>query len=141
MKFNLLYSWQQLKSIFSFSWENEFYLYLIPLPLLVIGIRLLMKRKRQNRVVLSFKQPLNQNKLVRFLTFLPDTVLSLCLVCIIIALADPYKSKYHTRIQQEGVDIAIGLDVSSSMLSKDVLPSRLAIAKKTAGGVHFWAKI
>lgn len=140
MKFNLLYSWQQLKSIFSFSWENEFYLYLIPLPLLVIGIRLLMKRKRQNRVVLSFKQPLKQNKLVRFLTFLPDTVLSLCLVCIIIALADPYKLKYHTRIQQEGVDIAIGLDVSSSMLSKDVLPSRLAIAKKTAGAFIFGRK-
>jgi len=52
------------------------------------------------------------------------------MVSIIIALADPYKSKFHTRVQQEGVDIAIGLDVSSSMLSKDVQPSRLAIAKK-----------
>ncbi len=137
MKFNLLYSWQQLKSIFSYSWENEFYLYLIPIPLLIIGIRILVKRKSQNRIVLSFKTPLKQNKLIRFLTFLPDTVLGLCLVSIIIALADPYKPKFHTRVQQEGVDIAIGLDVSSSMLSKDVLPSRLAIAKRTARAFIF----
>jgi len=134
MKFNLFYSWLQLKSIFTFSWENEFYLYLIPLPLLIIGIRLLVKRKSQNRVVLSFKEPLKQNKIIRLLTFLPDAVLSLCLVCLIIALADPYKSIFHTRVQQEGVDIAIGLDVSSSMLNEDVQPSRLAIAKQTAEG-------
>lgn len=140
MKFNLFYSWLQLKSIFTFSWENEFYLYLIPLPLLIIGIRLLVKRKSQNRVVLSFKEPLKQNKIIRLLTFLPDAVLSLCLVCLIIALADPYKSIFHTRVQQEGVDIAIGLDVSSSMLNEDVQPSRLAIAKQTAEGFIYGRK-
>lgn len=140
MKFNIFTSWEQLKSIFSYSWENEFYLYLIPLPLIIIGVRLLAKRKNQNRVVLSFKHPLKQNKFIRFLTFLPDTILSLCMVCIIISLADPYKSVYHTRVQQEGVDIAIGLDVSSSMLSKDVQPSRLAVAKQTAGSFIYGRK-
>ncbi len=140
MKFTLFYSWHQLKSIFSYSWENEFFLYLIPLPLLIIGLRLFVKRKTQNRVILSFKHDLKQNKLIRLLTFLPDTVLGLCLVCVIIALANPYKSVFHTRVQQEGVDIAIGLDVSSSMLSKDVQPSRLAVAKKTAGAFIFGRK-
>jgi Ca-activated chloride channel family protein len=62
------------------------------------------------------------------------------MVCIIISLADPYKSVYHTRVQQEGVDIAIGLDVSSSMLSKDVQPSRLAVAKQTAGSFIYGRK-
>ncbi|MEY4954232.1 MAG: hypothetical protein RI981_317 [Bacteroidota bacterium] len=132
MKFNLFYSWHQVKSIFSYSWENTFYLYLIPLPLIIILIRLIVKRKNQSRVVLSFKAPFKQHKLTRILTFMPDTVLSLCMISIIIALADPYKSIYQTRIQQEGVDIALGLDVSSSMLTKDVQPSRLAVAKQTA---------
>jgi Ca-activated chloride channel family protein len=132
MKFNLFYSWLQLKSVFSYSWENEFYLYLIPLPLLIILIRLLVKRKNQARVVLSFNAPLKQHKFTRFLTFLPDTILSLCMVALILALADPYKTIYHTRVQQEGVDIAMGIDISSSMLSKDVLPTRLAVAKQTA---------
>ncbi len=132
MKFSLFYSWQQIKSLFSYSWENSLYLYLIPLPFVIILIRLLVKRKKQARVVLSFKKPFKQHKLIRVLTFLPDIVLSLCIISIIIALADPYKSIYHTRVQQEGVDIAVGLDVSSSMLSKDVQPSRLAIAKQTA---------
>lgn len=132
MKFNLFTSWLQLKSIFFYSWENEFYLYLIPLPLLIILIRQFVKRKNQARIVLSFKAPLKQNKFIRFLTFLPDTLLSLCMVALILALADPYKSIYHTKVQQEGVDIAMGLDISSSMLTKDVQPSRLAIAKQTA---------
>ena len=132
MKFNLFYSWLQLKSIFSYSWENEFYLYLIPLPLLIILIRLLVKRKNQARVVLSFKNNLKQHKITRILTFLPDTILTLCMVAIILALADPYKSIYHTRVQQEGVDIALGVDISSSMLNKDVKPSRLDVAKQTA---------
>jgi Ca-activated chloride channel family protein len=132
MKFNLSYSWLQLKSIFNYSWENELYLYLIPLPFLIILIRLVAKRKNQARVVLSFNSPLKQNKFTRFLTFLPDTILSMCIVALILALADPYKSISHSRIQQEGIDIAIGIDISSSMLSKDVLPSRLAVAKQTA---------
>ena len=132
MKFNLSYSWLQLKSIFNYSWENELYLYLIPLPFLIILIRLLVKRKNQSRVVLSFNTPLKQHKFTRFLTFLPDTILSLCMVSLILALADPYKSIYQSRVQQEGIDIAMGIDISSSMLSKDVLPSRLAVAKQTA---------
>lgn len=132
MKLNLFYSWHQIKSIFSYSWENSLYLYLLPLPLIIILIRLLVKRKNQARIVLSFKDPFKQHKLTRILTFLPDTVLSLCMISLIIALADPYKSIYHSRIQQEGVDIALGLDISSSMLTKDVKPSRLAIAKQTA---------
>lgn len=132
MKFNLFYSWFQIKSIFSYSWENELYLYFIPLPFLIILMRLLINRKNQARIILSFNAPIEQNKFTRFLTFLPDTILSLCMVAVILALADPYKSIYKTRIQREGVDIAMGLDISSSMLSKDVLPSRLAIAKQTA---------
>lgn len=132
MKFNLLYSWQEVKSIFSYAWENTLYLYLIPLPFIIILLRLFLKRKNQARIVLSFKTPFKQHKLTRILTFLPDTVLSLCIISIIIALADPYKSIYHMRVQQEGVDIAIGLDVSTSMLSKDVQPARLAVAKQTA---------
>jgi Ca-activated chloride channel family protein len=132
MKFNLFNIWLEIKSLLSYSWENTIYLYFIPLPFIIILIRLFAKRKKQARIVLSFKTPQKQQKITRILTFLPDTVLSLCIISLVIALADPYKSIYHTRVQQEGVDIAIGLDVSTSMLSEDVLPSRLAIAKKTA---------
>jgi Ca-activated chloride channel family protein len=124
--------WALLESIFIYRWENELFLYLLPLPLLLLLIRYLIRRKSKSKVVLSFIRPLKQNKITRLLSFVPDTVLSLCIACVILALADPYRVVYHTRVQQEGIEIVLAIDISSSMLNKDVSPSRLDVAKQTA---------
>jgi len=124
--------WNLLESIFVYRWEHELFLYLLPLPLVLLLIRYLIRRNSKSKVVLSFIKPIKQNKLTRLLSFIPDTVLSLCLVCLIFALADPYQVVYHQRIQQEGVEIVIAIDLSSSMLNKDVYPSRLEVAKQNA---------
>ncbi len=124
--------WNLLESIFVYRWEHELFLYLLPLPLILLLIRYLIRRNSKSKVVLSFIKPIKQNKLTRLLSFIPDTVLSLCLVCLIFALADPYQVVYHQRIQQEGVEIVIAIDLSSSMLNKDVNPSRLEVAKQNA---------
>ncbi len=124
--------WNLLESIFVYRWEHELFLYLLPLPLVLLLIRYLIRRNSKSKVVLSFIKPIKQNKLTRLLSFIPDTVLSLCLVCLILALADPYQVVYHQRIQQEGVEIVIAIDLSSSMLNKDVYPSRLEVAKQNA---------
>lgn len=124
--------WNLLESIFVYRWEHELFLYLLPLPLVLLLIRYLIRRNTKSKVVLSFIKPIKQNKLTRLLSFIPDTVLSLCLVCLIFALADPYQVVYHQRIQQEGVEIVIAIDLSSSMLNKDVYPSRLEVAKQNA---------
>ncbi len=125
-------SWNLLESIFVYRWEHELFLYLLPLPLVLLLIRYLIRRNSKSKVVLSFIKPIKQNKLTRLLSFIPDTVLSLCLVCLIFALADPYQVVYHQRIQQDGVEIVIAIDLSSSMLNKDVYPSRLEVAKQNA---------
>jgi len=124
--------WNLLESIFVYRWEHELFLYLLPLPLVLLLIRYLIRRNSKSKVVLSFIKPIKQNKLTRLLSFIPDTVLSLCLVCLVFALADPYQVVYHQRIQQEGVEIVIAIDLSSSMLNKDVYPSRLEVAKQNA---------
>lgn len=124
--------WNLLESIFVYRWEHELFLYLLPLPLVLLLIRYLIRRNSKSKVVLSFIKPIKQNKLTRLLSFIPDTVLSLCLVCLIFALADPYQVVYHQRIQQEGVEIVIAIDLSTSMLNKDVYPSRLEVAKQNA---------
>lgn len=129
---NLKSIWNLLESIFVYRWENELFLYLLPLPLVLLLIRYLIRRKTKSKVVLSFIKPLKQNKITRLLSFIPDTVLSLCLICLILTLADPYQVVYHQRIQQEGVEIVLAIDLSSSMLNKDVQPSRLEVAKETA---------
>jgi Ca-activated chloride channel family protein len=129
---NLKSFWNQLESIFSYRWEHELFLFLLPLPLLLLLLRYLIRRKSKSKVVLSFIKPLKQNRITRLLSMIPDTVLSLCIICVVLALADPYQVVYHNRIQQEGVEIVLAIDLSSSMLNKDVSPSRLEVAKQTA---------
>ena len=52
---------------------------------------------------------------------------------IIVALARPRDKEVSTRTKKtEGIDIAIAIDVSASMLAKDLRPNRLEALKSTA---------
>jgi Ca-activated chloride channel family protein len=132
MKFDLYYSWLKLKTIFTYDWENPYFLYLIPLPLVIILISSLVNRRKKSTIALSFSTPMEQNRWVRLISFIPKTIESLCLLCIILAIASPYKKIIKTEIKYGGVDMVMALDLSSSMLTQDVAPSRLEVAKKLA---------
>jgi Ca-activated chloride channel family protein len=54
-------------------------------------------------------------------------LIALCL--LLIALADPQVGTRLEEVKREGIDLVIALDVSNSMLAKDVAPSRLDKAK------------
>jgi Ca-activated chloride channel family protein len=75
---------------------------------------------------------MEQNRWVRLISFIPKTIESLCLLCVILAIASPYKKIIKTEIKYGGVDMVMALDLSSSMLTQDVAPSRLEVAKKLA---------
>jgi Ca-activated chloride channel family protein len=132
MKLDLYYSWQKLKTIFTYDWENPYFLYLIPLPIVIILISSLVNRRKKSTIALSFSTPMEQNKWVRLISFIPKTIESLCLLCVILAIASPFKKIIKTEIKYGGVDMVIALDLSSSMLTQDVSPSRLEVAKKLA---------
>ena len=132
MKFDLYYSWLKLKTIFTYDWENPYFLYLIPLPLVIILISSLVNRRKKSTIALSFSTPMEQNRWVRLISFIPKTIESLCLLCVILAIASPYKKIIKTEIKYGGVDMVMALDLSSSMLTQDVSPSRLEVAKKLA---------
>lgn len=53
----------------------------------------------------------------------------LIVVLFIFGFADPLISLEARKIQNEGVDIIVAMDISTSMLAKDVQPSRLERAK------------
>lgn len=127
-----MYFWLELKSISLYEWENPLFLYLLPLPLILIFLNKMISRKKQPRIELSFPTPFIQHKFIRIISFIPETIQFLCLVCIILAIASPYKKISKTEIKTEGVAMAIAMDISTSMRSIDVLPSRLSIAKKLA---------
>ena len=55
---------------------------------------------------------------------------ALCLTFIILAMARPQMGKGKNQIKSEGVEVMVAIDVSNSMLTEDVKPSRLEHAKK-----------
>jgi Ca-activated chloride channel homolog len=63
---------------------------------------------------------------------LPFILRILALSCLIAALARPQKRNDDQLTQGEGIDIVLTLDVSGSMGSRDILPSRMEVAKEVA---------
>lgn len=59
----------------------------------------------------------------------------LALSSMVLALAQPHFRKKETRVERKGIDILIALDVSNSMLAKDIAPSRLEKAKLELAGL------
>lgn len=58
------------------------------------------------------------------------TLLTMGLIFLCLALLRPQWDQQEETIEQQGRDIFIALDVSRSMLAKDVKPNRLELAKK-----------
>ena len=54
------------------------------------------------------------------------------LALLIVALARPQSSSTNRKSTVEGIDIVMAMDVSSSMLARDLKPDRLTAAKKVA---------
>lgn len=63
---------------------------------------------------------------------LPFILRVLALSCLILALARPQTRNDQQQIQGEGIDIVLCMDVSGSMGSRDILPSRMDVAKEMA---------
>ena len=54
------------------------------------------------------------------------------LVMIIIAIARPRSSQEMERVDTEGIDIILAMDVSTSMLARDLVPDRISASKDIA---------
>jgi Ca-activated chloride channel family protein len=63
---------------------------------------------------------------------LPFILRLLAISCLIVALARPQKRDDQQRTEGEGIDIVLCMDVSGSMGSRDILPSRMEVAKEVA---------
>ncbi len=59
-----------------------------------------------------------------------NALLFLALLLMIFALARPVLPKGEVELKAKGYDLAIALDISKSMLAKDLYPSRLDFAKR-----------
>lgn len=57
---------------------------------------------------------------------------ALAFVCLVVALARPQQSLREEQVTADGIDIALVIDLSSSMLAQDFNPNRLEVCKRVA---------
>ena len=115
--------------------EYPYFLYLLFLPLLLLGLYLYRELKgRRPAVEVASLQPwaASGRGVLAYLRHLPFA-LRLCALClIIVAIARPRSSTEMERVDSEGIDIVLAMDVSTSMLARDFQPDRINAAKDIA---------
>ena len=70
--------------------------------------------------------------LMNIIRHFPFLLRTLALVMIILAIARPRSSEQMDRVDTEGIDIMLAMDVSTSMLARDFTPDRISAAKDIA---------
>lgn len=96
----------------------------IVIPILTILFLILGVRKRENILVrIGWKKDTIVITIKAFL-------LSLGGILVFIALLSPQKLKEEKKIEVQGSDIYILMDISKSMLAEDTYPNRLEISKR-----------
>jgi len=107
---------------------NVFYMMLIPLILLII----LVLTSKQNIQKYFSKEVLDKLKVQSGVLgkSTRNGLYFVSLILFIIALARPVIDQKEQNIKQELIPIVIALDVSKSMLAKDIYPNRISLAKE-----------
>lgn len=112
---------------FAYPWVL-FFLLIIPLMLLWYWFK---GRKKQSSVTYSSLR-IFQNMPPGFrerFRYLPVIIRAIAVALLIIALARPQSFSSGENVYSEGIDIALVLDISGSMLAEDLKPNRLEAAK------------
>lgn len=68
-----------------------------------------------------------------WLRHLPFALRCVAIALIIIAFARPQDVEHNSRTTSEGIDIVLAIDVSGTMLARDLKPDRITAARETAG--------
>lgn len=123
----MLYEWL---SNMDFAYPYLFGLFAL-LPLLIIWYAKKNSRQ-QSSIRVSTTQAFQVRSWKNRFRHFPFILRLLALACLIVALARPQKRNDDQRTEGEGIDIVLCMDVSGSMGSRDILPSRMEVAKEVA---------
>ena len=110
-------------------------LWLLAVPLLLIAHYLWLELSgRRPHLRVSTVMPWKEGGLspLAILRHVPFALRIAAIVMIIIAIARPRSSTEVEKIDSEGIDIVLAMDVSTSMLARDFKPDRISAAKDIA---------
>lgn len=88
--------------------------------------------QKQGAFTVSTTKNIKANSWKNRFLHLPAILRLLALICLIFVLARPQKRNTEQRTEGDGIDIMLCMDVSGSMSSQDILPSRMEAAKDVA---------
>lgn len=114
-----------------FEFSSHLWILLL-IPILVVGFLLyqLWQRKAIQRFGnLDLLQQLMPQR-SRWKHLIKFSLLMVVLICLGFAYANPQMGTKKAKVAQKSIDVFIALDVSNSMLAKDISPSRLERAKQ-----------
>lgn len=123
------FGWNALRD---FQWAHPYFLYAIPAILVAFWLRNAFHKKARQVLVIPYEATKIGDDWLTRLRFVQPISAGLALMCILMALARPQIITERTDRYSEGIDIMLLLDVSDSMLEKDLDPDRLTAAKRVA---------
>ena len=116
-----------------FEYPGLLWLLAVPALLVLHYIYLeLAERHPHLRVSTSVPWTLKRNPFMSVMRHLPFVLRVFALSMVIVAIARPRSSEQMERIDTEGIDIILAMDVSTSMLARDLTPDRINASKDIA---------
>lgn len=123
----MFYEW--IKNI-DFAYPYVFGLFAV-IPLLIVWYSR-RNNRQQATVKVSSVHAFRVSSWKNRFRHLPFVLRLLALASLVLALARPQKRHEQQRTEGEGIDIVLCMDVSGSMGSRDIPPSRMDVAKEVA---------
>lgn len=124
--------WFGYDIIGSYEWVYPYFLYLIPFVPILFWLRNAFHRKHKQRLVITFSSVHAGRNWLTLLRFVQPICVGLAIGLMLVALARPQVITERTDRFSEGIDIMLLMDISDSMMEKDLSPNRLEAAKKVA---------
>ena len=116
-----------------FEYPDLLWLLVIPALLVLHYIYLeLSERHPHFRVSTSVPWTAGGRSFMAMLRHVPFILRIFALSMIIVAIARPRSSEEMERVDTEGIDIVLAMDVSTSMLARDLTPDRISASKDIA---------
>lgn len=123
------FDWYWLRNL---RWEYPQMLYLLPFVPALFWLRSVMHKNDKQYVKVSSLHRSHFMSWVTLLRLVPPSLYALALMLGIVAVARPQTVTSKTDRFSEGIDIVLAVDISESMLERDLQPNRLEAAKTVA---------
>lgn len=124
--------WVSFNTLTGFHWAEPLFLYgILAVPVLFL-LRRLFHGKARQRLNVAFLPREVKTGWIQYLRHLPGLLTGLGISLILVCLARPQIITETEERIADGIEIVLALDVSDSMLMKDLSPNRMESAKKVA---------